>query len=165
MYSICYLLDNSQHLPLYSKMHNMYLVNEVLFRVIQGEDQEVGGEQHQEVFVHSLQGPTEISQWTDKYTSTKMSCKRVKNEVNVSLGRSLDGATSHRSQLTPTLPECSCHRETPGRSRWSLHTCGEVDPPSPWLAAGRKSCFAARLCSFPTAAAAGTKQHQPRPYL
>ena len=62
MYSICYLLDNSQHLPLYSKMHNMYLVNEVLFRVIQGEDQEVGGEQHQEVFVHSLQGPTEISQ-------------------------------------------------------------------------------------------------------
>lgn len=35
-------------------MHKVNLINEVLLRVVQGEDQEVEREQHQEVFTGSL---------------------------------------------------------------------------------------------------------------
>lgn len=42
-------------------MHKEHLINEVLSRVVQGEDQQVEREQHQEVFSGSLQGQKKIS--------------------------------------------------------------------------------------------------------
>lgn len=51
----------SEQLSFQSKMHKVYLINEVLSRVVQGEDQQVEREQHQEVFTGFLWGQMEVS--------------------------------------------------------------------------------------------------------